>query len=858
MEKKSVITEIASGIHSSILDCGLEITVETIRSNPVVAVYALVKAGSACEETPSEAGISHVIEHMLFKGTPSRKTGEIASEIEGAGGDLNAWTSFDETVFHMTLPSDSVFKGIDVVCDALFNSLFDSDELEREKEVIIEEIRHGENSPGHLTSDTLFRTSYGKFPYAKPIIGTKDSVSAMTVKDLKRYHARWYQPSNIHLVIVGDVDPVETIEFTVKLLSKVKNTKTKSVKNPIFTAPESSVVVNKSKFNQAYLNIGFPVNAFDMNKTPVLDLLSMILGEGESSIIQKRLKYTEKLVLDSYVWSFTPKMEGLFIAGALLSPENVIDTVRIIIEELSSSEKITIHDLNKARTTLKSEEISQMQTVGGIARKRVYFLSINNKYLGDHEYFKAIDSVTLEDIKLAAREIASAPVFISVTVPEDASISEKEIFKVLNSKTRTTPAIISQKNRSVTRTLSNGIRIAFIEDKSIPFISMRGGFTGGLLSETPEISGISPMLSSLLVRGTHLHTGDELHEFIESSGGTILGFSGRSSLGVRVDILSENMRIGLKSLIECIRFPSFDMDEISTEKQRISMSLDAEKDRHSIQVSRLFEQSIYPEDHPYWLNINGTKTTTSRISRKKLLEHFAENYPVSELVFAGCGDADGEEFADMIENSFRDCRPKKRKLQLPTEIENKVSAKTVTAYKDITQNHIIVGTLGVDIKSEDRFILDVISRILSGQSGRLFLDLRDRESLAYQVSSWSIEGLAPGFFGSYIVTRPEESQRAIDGIYKHYKMLRQDKVPAEELARTIIHMKGTHKIALQKRSSIAAAAFFGELYGIGFDSYRNLTQRLERVTANDIKRVAEQYLNEDRLVTAIYGPWIKW
>lgn len=639
MKKKPEITEIVNDIHTCKLTCGLEITVEEIHSNPVAAVYALVKVGSAYEEDPSEAGISHVIEHMLFKGTPTRKTGEIASEIEGAGGDLNAWTSFDETVFHMTLPSDSVLKGIDVVCDALFNSLFDSVELEREKEVIIEEIRHGENSPGHLTSDNLFRTSYGSFPYAKPIIGTKESVSAMTRDDLKKYHDKWYQPSNIHLVITGDVNFKEIIEFTEQLTHKLKPGKTNQLKIPFFNPPKTTVVVNKSKFNQAYLNIGFPVNAFDIKKTPILDLLSMILGEGESSIFQKRLKYTENLVLDSYVWSFTPKMEGLFIAGALLSPENSLKTIRIMMEELKSVDKITIHDLNKARTTLKSEEISQLQTVGGIARKRVYFLTINNKYLGDFEYFKAIDSVTLDDIKNAAREIASGPVYVSITVPEDAELSEKDIMKVLKSESGISNSVLIKKDRSVTRTLSNGIRIVFIEDHSIPFLSMRAGFTGGLLCESPEISGISPMLSSLIVRGTHLQTGEELHENIESKGGTVLGFSGRSSLGVRVDILSENMRTGLKSLVECIRFPSFDMEEIATEKQRISMSLEAEKDRHSVQVSRLFEQAIYPMDHPYWLNINGSKTTTSRISRKKLLEHLAENYPVTELVFCwlrGC------------------------------------------------------------------------------------------------------------------------------------------------------------------------------------------------------------------------------
>ncbi|MBN2723554.1 MAG: insulinase family protein [Deltaproteobacteria bacterium] len=856
MKKKTICEEIMPETFKTVLQGGLTLTVEVNHRNPVCSVYALVRAGSADEKLPGEYGISHFIEHMLFKGTEKRKTGEVAMEIESAGGNLNAWTSFDETVFHMTLPSDHVLTGIDVCCDSLFNSIFDPIELEREKEVILEEIRHGENSPGHLTSDNLFKVSYGDFPYGRPIIGNMKSVSEMTVEDLKKYHRKWYHPSNIQLVVVGDVDYQKIVKFLEGIIIPKKF----SGKPPVRTSvecnrPDTGVIIKKTDFNQTYLNMAFPMKPFDMDKTPVMDLLSMILGEGESSILQRILKYEKNLVLDSYVWSFTPRLDGLFIAGALLEPENINDVISTVLEQIRSVGKITEEDLNKAKTTLKSEEISQMQTVGGIARKRVFFLSALGNYLGDKDYFKKIDSVTLDDLVTAAVELLKSPVYVSVTTGKNSKVSGKSIEKTLKGFLKKEIDIIIKKpEKEITRELDNGIKIVFLEDQSLPFVSMRAGYTGGLLVENSRLNGVSPLLSSLLVRGTLTKTGEEIYEQIESLGGTILGFSGRSSLGIRTDILSENWKVALKTMAECILLPSFDIDEFENEKDRLKFSLNAEKDRHNVQVSRLFEKAIYPSNHPYYLNINGTEKSIESITVRKLRDHFRNNYPISQMVWAGCGNVDAERFADAIEMSFRDQKFSQRKKSLRLDVEDNVNKRDVFLKKDLSQNHIIIGSLGVDIHSDDRFILDVMSRILSGQSGRLFLDLRDTQGLAYQVSSFSIEGLSRGFVGSYIVTRPQQTPEAVNGILKHYKMLREEKISSDELKRTVDYMIGTYKIALQKRSTIAASAFFGELYGIGYDSFRKLPERLERVTADDIKRVAEKYLSEDRLVTAIYGP----
>ncbi|MDO8644666.1 MAG: pitrilysin family protein, partial [bacterium] len=146
---------------------GLTVLLEENHEAPVISMNLWVNVGSA-QETSQEAGLSHLIEHMLFKGTLKRRVGEIAREVESVGGDINAYTSFDETVYYINMASRFYARGLDILADAAVNSQFDPEELAREKEVVVEEISRSEDNPGRLVGEHLFKKAFVKHPYGRP------------------------------------------------------------------------------------------------------------------------------------------------------------------------------------------------------------------------------------------------------------------------------------------------------------------------------------------------------------------------------------------------------------------------------------------------------------------------------------------------------------------------------------------------------------------------------------------------------------------------------------------------------------------------------------------------------------------
>ena len=175
---------------------------------PVASMMVWVKVGSASER-PGEFGLAHLMEHMLFKGTAKRGPGEIAREIEAAGGNINAYTSYDETVFYIDMASRYMEKGLDVLADMVFHPALDPEEFAREKEVVLEEIRMGQDRPGSQLSKALFARAFKVHPYGRPVIGYDTSVSEVGREKALAFHQRWYRPDNMILVVSGDFSPGE-------------------------------------------------------------------------------------------------------------------------------------------------------------------------------------------------------------------------------------------------------------------------------------------------------------------------------------------------------------------------------------------------------------------------------------------------------------------------------------------------------------------------------------------------------------------------------------------------------------------------------------------------------------------------
>ena len=292
-----------------VLSNGLTVVVKEDRSSPVVAMQAWVKTGSVTEGKYMGSGLSHYYEHMLFKGTKKLKVGDYSAQIRAAGGaDLNAYTTTNRTVYHFTILSKHFDLGLRNLSDILMNATFPEDEVKKEMPVIFREMDQGADNPDKVMWLSFMQTMYKVHPYRHPVIGYKQVFQALTRDAILDYYKSGYSPSNIIFIVVGDVDAEQA---AAKIARQFEPYKRRSIQ-PVFVPrePEPTIARRLEKrfhVKKARLRIGWKTVSARHPDMPALDLLSAILGSGESSRLVRSLKDRKQLVLSTSAWSWTPK-----------------------------------------------------------------------------------------------------------------------------------------------------------------------------------------------------------------------------------------------------------------------------------------------------------------------------------------------------------------------------------------------------------------------------------------------------------------------------------------------------------------------------------------------------------------------
>ncbi len=824
----------------------------------MTAVQAWVRVGSGDEDKRHEAGLAHAIEHMLFKGSAEYPDGALSGIVESVGGTINAWTSYDETVFHMVIPPDMLKTALRPFVDAVFHPVFDADELEKEKSVILEEIRHGHDSPSHRTYDALFRLGFRGTRYGEPIIGTSRSVSSFTPKVLHDFHNRWYLSENITFIVASPFPADEVLDAFRELDSMMRVGSAPMREESPYTPPRSGYRVESGTFSDIYMAVAMPTERYTPELAALADMTAVILGEGETSRLVHRLQHRDELVLRTYAWNYLTPHAGMFILTFIFSPSSdpaavvsaAHDEMKRLLSDLHPSE------VEKARTIIQSEQIESLQTAQGIAKRRGYMYFEAGDPLADRQYMKAVQSIDAQGIVSFVKGLLERHKwYAGVAAPEgkDKSFS-KDTFRPFSARRKLT-APVRHENEPVEISLSNGSTLVVLQEHTLPWVCMRAGWRGGLLTERRDVAGISILMADLMTRGTKLRSGDRLNREIEARGGILTGFSGRNSLGARVDIMSQFWEEGMEALWEVLTQPSWPSDELERLRRRAIESIRAEEDHHSYQTTRLLEKSIYGSRHPYGLPVHGSEESLASLTRKKIESHWNRWYKPHDLTISVIGDVIPELVQEKLEH-FISSLPSRTESapHLPLQFNKPPVRRRAYKQRDISQDHIMLGALAVAITDKGRAELDVLASILGGMSGRLFTDLRDRRSLAYHVTAASLEGLAPGYFTTYIVTRPDMAHEALEGLREHVALLREKEVEDSELQRAVARLIGMHKNGLQRRSAMAATLLYSVMYGMGFDFFLGYDSMLRKVTPGSILEAARHYLSEERLVTAVYGP----
>lgn len=383
------------------LQNGLSVVTDSMPHLESAALGVWVKAGSR-NENDDQHGISHLLEHMAFKGTATRSALQIAEEIENVGGELNAATSVETTAYYARVLKSEVSHATDILYDILANSSFDEQELQREKHVILQEIGAANDTPDDLVFDHFQNRAFGNQPIGRPILGTPETVTGFTTDQIRTYLDAHYHGPNMVLCAAGAVDHDALVKQAEETFVSFPNSQVDEARNAHYVGGE---YMHNEDYQEVQMILGFEGRAYHVRDFYASQLLSMILGGGMSSRLFQEVRERHGLCysVSSFHWGFSDT--GIFGIHAATGPEDLSELVDVIIRELQrASEDIVQEELDRARAQIRSgllmAQESPASRAGQIARQILLF----GRQIPNDELMERLDALSVERVRdLAGR-----------------------------------------------------------------------------------------------------------------------------------------------------------------------------------------------------------------------------------------------------------------------------------------------------------------------------------------------------------------------------------------------------------------------------------------------------------------------
>jgi len=835
---------------------GLPIFVVESHASPAASVQFWVRRGSA-HEPDTLAGVSHFLEHAVFKGTPSRGVGEIAREIESRGGEINAFTSFEETAFHVTVASRYLRDGLAVIADTVRNPLFDPSEMAREREVILEEIRRAHDSPMKMLGMNTWSTAYKGSSYGRPVLGFERTVSRIDHAMLRRYFEGNYHAGNGALFVVGDVDPAEVLEMARKALSGLRSGK----QGRDAPEPPAARAVRPANIEReiadCYLQFGYRGPGIGAPEIPALDLACAALGQGESSRLYQRLVKETRLALDVQLGVAATRRCGLVTVTVSTSPEKLEEAVRecraTIEEGLSAG--LGEREIERVKSSLEAEVVRGRETVEGHARRLGYY----HAHFGDPDYepryLSQITAVTAAQATATLSRCLRSRPTISVVRPKGSVVDEKRLQNALSPGPRSRSRVASSDvPGSTTRLVRERVVHLVKEVDSLPLLSVRLVFPGGTRAEPEGQEGIAQLFQRTWASGTRSFSALKIAQTLEALGASLYAFSGRNTFGLSVDVLSKHWDRIEPILADILSAPAFPEHEVELERELMLRDLASERDSPG-QICQLNLAEALYASHFYGRSALGTPSSVGRLDAGALRRHFQTRVARDGLVVSSVGPVKPEGWVSLVggllaalpENGVS--LPAAPAIPMPDGVQVRTATK-----QPLHQSHVLVGFLGPGLHSDDRYALKLLASCLAGQGGRLFLQLRDRESLAYTVAPIAADAPDRGQFAFYIACAPEKLTRAISGIRRELDRVLDTPLKRDELDRAKRFWLGRFELDLQRFGAQAVTAALDEAYGLGHDHSERIGATIRDVTARQVQEAARTYLGPDRLAISVVHP----
>lgn len=830
------------------------LTVYIIRDSrfPLVCTRLYVGTGSA-NETAGQAGISHVLEHMVFKGTEKRPKGQVARDVESLGGYLNAATSFDKTWYITDMPARHWKTGMDVVKDMAFHPSLDPAELEAEKDVIVSELKGGDDTPTRRLFEDLQVAGLAHTVYGRPIIGFEKTIRAVTADDLRAYIRTWYQPQNMMLLVAGDIDPKAVLAYAEELFGDLKNDTVLPAPAPVQlegAAGGPRVEVTRGPWNKVYLGIALPAPALGDQRSIDLDVLAYALGGDGTSQFYRKYRYEKQLVDSISVGNMSLNRAGLFYMVAQLDADKVEPFWQEFTRDLAALDagKITPDVIERARFNYEDGMDRAGETLDGLTswKATVQFeLGGPQGEANVRHALAAVDGARLRQ----AQDLWLRPdqVRVRVLAPEKAQLPDLDAILQRNWPA---PAVERQKAATAVEKagkreivdLGQGRTVILQPDRTIPYVSLEILRPGGNALLKPADQGLAQLTAATLTDGCGTRDLDAMERFVAERAASLSASAGVQSFTVSLTGPARFNADYFALLGDLLHKPTFAEKDVRRQADTLKAALVRRQDNPMSFMGSRINGFLFPGGQPYGFDGLGTAENQDRFGPGDV-QDFWKQQNAQPWILSVAGDFDREKVLAFA-----------RSLPVPTAPAVEVPQPAWGADKRLPlslpgrqQAHLLLAFHAVPLDHPDAPALMLLESVLSGQSGLLFNKLRDEQGLGYTVTAFYRSLPEAGFMAFYIGTTPRNLDVARQGFSAIIKDIKTELLPAGLLAKGLNRMEGSYYRGRQSLGARADEAAGERLLGQPQDFQKLLLEKAAKVTPEQLRDVARKYLLVDNM-----------
>ena len=867
------------GVRQTVLDNGLTVLTKEVHTAPVVSVQMWYRVGSR-NEAAGVNGISHQLEHLMFKGTIDRPI-QFGRLFSALGSASNAFTSYDETAYFGTVERDKLEALLTLEADRMENSVIGDEQLTSEKRVVISELQGYENSPSYRLGRAVMRAAFPDRAYGLPVGGTRADVERFSVDQVRNYYQTYYTPNNAVLIVVGDFETESTLDRIRELYGVIPQ-RSETIPEPAVPAAAASgePIVLSEPGSAALLEAVYPLPDVKHPDVPAIDLMDMVLTAGRSARLYQALVETG---LASSVGAYPAEMiePGWYNVFATAAPgKEIAEVDRVMQETLTQFRQsgVTPEELDRAKVQLQAYLVLSNQDISSQAMQLGFNQIVAGDYRYSDRYLQELARVTPADIQRVAeiyldpakRTVGYFQPTLANGKPGTSGASSDRVVENFSPGAPVDPAEVARYLPPVTTdttdnraqplpeefTLDNGLRVLLLSDRSTPAVNLSGWVEAGSGFDTDAKAGVANLTATNLMNGTRSRSALELAQVLENEGANLDFSANREGINISGSALSANLPTIVQTLADVLQNATFPTDQLELSRQRALVALQSELDDPRRLGRRVFQQAVYPEGHPF--HSFPTPESLISIDQTDLATFYEQHYRPDATVLSLVGDFDAAQVKDLLTQAFGGWQAQGDRPRLnfpPIDLPRRTTAlNQVIPGKAEAVTYLGYG--GISRQDPRYYAALVLNQIVGGDtlSSRLGTEVRDRQGLTYGIYSYFQAGRNPGPFLISMQTAPNDAQRAIDSTVALLQQLRQQGITEAELEAAKRSIMSSYPVELANPGDLGSVILSNDIYGLDVEEIRQFPARIEAVTMQQVERAIADLIHPGNLVIVTAGP----